>query len=171
MLQLQGAGKSKTTKFTRKGVQVFFAVVLVAAFLAVPNTAQAVTFKIESGKDWYNPPRNPAVVSFDQYLSTHYVGQYYTNRPDQVRTVQGGIHWWRDFLKRKYGSYYDITSPGVIDGLWGTNTKNAIYSYQAYLRRDPQLATIIDYDGICGKYTWTYLGLNVNNQNGYIALK
>ncbi|MCL1853899.1 MAG: peptidoglycan-binding protein [Peptococcaceae bacterium] len=162
------------TKFTRKGVQIFFAVVLVATFvLAVPKPAEAVTFCIKSGWDYLPAGSRPApgnLVSFTetaQYSNgvyIHYVGQYCNNVVDQVRTLQGSLTAIRNDYYYAYDGKrgYPYVSPGVIDGWWGTNTKGSLGAFQVW--------TGLSLDYVCGKDTWRKLENKVNIMDGSKAI-
>lgn len=153
---LQNTGRSRTKKFARKGVQVFFAVVLAATFmLAVPNSAQAdnyygnLGFHIQNNYDYLTPQRNHT-IDFNESLPSNYVGYGYYPRAELIRIVQGCTMWCSE-------NYPYSASPIWIDGLFGAKTDAAIRSYQS------KHELIVD--GYCGVDTWRSLWVYVSWSN------
>lgn len=71
---------------------------------------------------------------FNHRDTTNWCGDNYTNKKTIVTLLQKALH--------KYG----CNKADNIDGLWGTNTRNAVINYQ----RSENLSV----DGIAGRRTW-----------------
>ena len=91
-----------------------------------------------------------AAVIFFNYINnttdntSEFVLSKYGSRGNEVRNIQTKL--------KQLGHY-----KGSIDGIYGTNTKNAVISFQK--------SCGLKADGIAGPKTLLYLGLNSNNSN------
>ena len=146
---LQWTRKSNKINFTRKGMQVFFAVALVATFLlAIPNTAKATNFNINYGKD-YLTNRGQNFITFNQAQSQHWVGWNNQNKQDQVRAAQSCVILFRTFTG--YKDFPDLMLYGGIDGIYGSATYAGLYGVQSHVAN-------LTNDGCAGPATWGFLG-------------
>ncbi len=96
----------------------------------------------DSGTNYYLDARGGTIYKIPHGT---YIGDGYSNNSYYVEGVQSSL----DALNRTSLSYGDTLScyPGFIDGLWGTNTRSAVRSFQSY--------TGLSADGVVGPNTWT----------------